>query len=148
MSDSWSAGPGSTWPPDVASRSTRPPTVGLLETFLRAAQTGDLAALEQLLAADVVSYTDGNGVRQAARVPVVGRAKVAAVVAAFRPRFWPGTRVEWVEANGHPGVLVLRDDAPLALLTVQASADGIEQLQWHLNQAKIAAFLRSADRFS
>lgn len=120
----------------------------LLETFLRAAQTGDLVALERLLAADVVSYTDGNGARQAARIPVVGRTKVAAVVAAFRPRIWPGTRTEWVQANGHPAALLIRDDAPLGLLTVQVSADGIEQLQWHLSPPKIAAFVRSADRFS
>ncbi|MFC7646245.1 sigma-70 family RNA polymerase sigma factor [Streptosporangium lutulentum] len=44
----------------------------LLKAFLAAAQKGDFAALEELFAADVVSYSDGGGaVRDAARIPVV-----------------------------------------------------------------------------
>lgn len=120
----------------------------LLEAFLRAAQNGDLASLERLLAADVVSYTDGNGARNAARVPVVGRRRVANLLVAFQPRFWTGARTEWVEANGQVGVLILSGDAPLGLLSVRVSAEGIDQLHWQLNPTKIAAFRRSADRFS
>ncbi len=120
----------------------------LLEAFLRAAQNGDLLSLERVLADDVVSYSDGNGARQASRVPVVGRQRVAAFVAAFRPRFWPGTRTEFVTANGSIAVLILSGDAPRCLLTARTSAQGIEQLQWQLNPTKIAAFLRSADRFA
>jgi RNA polymerase sigma-70 factor (ECF subfamily) len=118
----------------------------LLEAFLRAAQTGDLVTLERLLAEDVVSYSDGNGARQVARVPVVGRHRVAAFVVAFRPRFWPGTRTEWVQANGTVGVLISSGDKPLGLLTVSTSAEGIEQLQWQMSPPKVAAFLRSTGR--
>ena len=119
----------------------------LLEAFVRAAQTGDVVGLERLLADDVVSLSDGNGVRGVARVPVVGRTKVARFVDAFRPRFWPGTQNAWVEANGHPGLLIKVDGAPLALLTVEASAGVITQLQWQVNPTKIDGFLRSAARF-
>jgi RNA polymerase sigma-70 factor (ECF subfamily) len=120
----------------------------LLEAFVRAAQTGDLVTLERLLADDVVSYSDGNGARQVSRIPVVGRQRVAAFVAAFRPRFWPGTRTEWVDANSRVGVLISSGDTSLGLLTMHASAEGIEQLQWQMNPAKVAAFLRSAERFA
>src|SRR3954469_9639382 len=41
----------------------------LLETFIAAAQKGDLATLEGLFASDVVSYSDGGGVVRAARTP-------------------------------------------------------------------------------
>ena len=119
----------------------------LLEAFVRAAQTGDVVALERLLADDVVSLSDGNGVRGVARVPVVGRTKVARFVAAFRPRFWPGTQNAWVEANGHAALLIKVDGAPLALLTVQASDGAITQLQWQVNPTKIDGFFRSASRF-
>ena len=120
----------------------------LLEAFVRAAQTGDVVALERLLAEDVVSYSDGNGARQVSRIPVAGRRRVAAFVAAFRPRFWPGTRTEWVSANGRVGVLIFSGDAPLGLLTMRASSEGIEQLQWQMSPTKVAAFLRSAERFA
>jgi RNA polymerase sigma-70 factor (ECF subfamily) len=134
----------------LATRPSEPvaPTTHrrLLEAFLRAAQTGDLVTLERLLADDVVSYSDGNGARQVARVPVVGRHRVAAFVAAFRPRFWPGTRTERVQANGAVGILISSGDTAVGLLTMSASAEGIEQLQWQMSPPKVAAFLRSAGR--
>jgi RNA polymerase sigma-70 factor (ECF subfamily) len=134
----------------IASESSTPvdPTTHrrLLEAFLRAAQTGNLASLEEVLAADVVSYSDANGLARAAKIPVVGRAHVAAFVVAFRPRFWPGTRTEWVEANGRAGVLISNGDTALALLTISASDQGIEQLQWLMNPTKLAAFSRSQAR--
>ncbi|MFI6324399.1 RNA polymerase sigma-70 factor [Nonomuraea sp. NPDC050556] len=118
----------------------------LLTTFLDAARTGNVGALEKLFAADVVSSSDGDGLRGSAKFPVLGAARVARFVVAFGPRFWPGTTLTWVEVNGHPGVLVSRDGDGIALLTVEASTAGIHHLLWILNPAKIAAFERSRGR--
>jgi RNA polymerase sigma-70 factor, ECF subfamily len=116
----------------------------LLETFLAAAQTGDLAALEELFAADVVSYSDGGGVaREAARIPMVGRTRVAKFIAGWAARFWPGTTTAWVEANGRPGVLVSRGDTVIVLLTVSASEQGIDQIMWVMNPAKLVGMSRT-----
>ncbi|WP_248965104.1 RNA polymerase sigma-70 factor [Sphaerisporangium perillae] len=110
----------------------------LLKAFLAAARTGDLAALERLFAVDVVSYSDGGGaVRGVARIPVAGRTRVAKFVAAFAPRFWPGATIAWVEANGRPGVLVSHGEAVAALVTISASAEGIDQIMWVMNPAKL-----------
>ena len=49
----------------------------LLAAFMTACATGDLAALERLLAADVVVLTDGGGIVTAARKPIVGAARAA-----------------------------------------------------------------------
>ncbi|WP_433171971.1 RNA polymerase sigma-70 factor [Actinoallomurus sp. CA-150999] len=116
----------------------------LLTTFLAAARTGDLAALEELFAADVVSYSDGGGIaREAARKPMVGRTRVAKFIAGWAARFWPGTATAWVEANGRPGVLISRDDTVIALLTVSASDQGIDQIMWVMNPAKLAGISRA-----
>ncbi|MFD6193477.1 RNA polymerase sigma-70 factor [Streptomyces sp. NPDC060275] len=115
----------------------------LLEVFLSAAQTGDLRALEDLLAADVVSYSDGGGVRGASRVPVVGRSRVAKYLAAFAPRFWPQSRVRRVEANGRPALLVQVDDDAVALLSIDVSADGIDRIMWVMNPAKLSPYVAS-----
>jgi RNA polymerase sigma-70 factor (ECF subfamily) len=115
----------------------------LLQAFLTAAQTGNLGGLEAVLAADVVSYTDGGGVVQAARIPVLGRSRVAAFIRAFQPRFWPGTSIEWVEANGQPAVLIIAGETPRALLSVSVSDDGIDQIRWVMNPAKLDAYARS-----
>lgn len=49
----------------------------LLLDFVAAARDGDLQRLEHLLKDSVTSWTDGGGLRRAARKPVVGREKVA-----------------------------------------------------------------------
>ncbi len=49
----------------------------LLHAFIAAARTGDLAGLERLFTADVVSMADGGGFIRAAQQSVVGRERVA-----------------------------------------------------------------------
>ncbi|MEU5140380.1 RNA polymerase sigma-70 factor [Streptomyces sp. BBFR25] len=115
----------------------------LLEVFLSAARTGDLSGLEDVLTADVVSYTDGNGIRGASRIPVVGLPHVSRYLVAFAPRFWPQSQVRWVEANGRPAVLVLSGEKAVALLTADISADGIDRLMWVMNPAKLAPYVAS-----
>jgi RNA polymerase sigma-70 factor, ECF subfamily len=116
----------------------------LLEAFIGAAQQGDLAALEGLFAEDVVSYSDGGGiVRTAARVPVSGRERVAKFIAAFASHFWTGITLRWMEANGQASVLLSRDGIPIALATIDASAEGIDQIMWIMRPSKLAAISRS-----
>ncbi|NGO14000.1 RNA polymerase sigma-70 factor [Streptomyces sp. HC44] len=115
----------------------------LLEVFLTAAQTGDLSVLEDVLTADVVSYSDGGGMRGASRIPVVGRTHVSRYLAAFAPRFWPGTDIRWAEANGRPAVLVSHDGAAVALLSVDVSARGVERVMWVMNPEKLTPYVAS-----
>ncbi|MFF7160742.1 RNA polymerase sigma-70 factor [Streptomyces sp. NPDC008086] len=118
----------------------------LLDAFVAAAQTGDVAALEALLIPDAVSLSDGNGMRACARVPVLGRARVA-VLSTYR-HLWQDAEAELIEANGSTGVLVRRDGRPVAFMTVAASKQGIHQVMWLFNPSKIAAFLGSRSRFA
>lgn len=117
----------------------------LLGVFLKAAQTGNLSVLEEVLAQDVVSYADGNGTRGVSRIPVFGRFRVAKYLAAFAPRFWPQTDVRWVEANGRPAVLITAAGNPLVLLCAEASTHGIERLLWVANPAKLTRYAASPD---
>ncbi|MET7723460.1 RNA polymerase sigma-70 factor [Streptomyces mirabilis] len=117
----------------------------LLEVFLSAAQTGNLSVLEDVLTSDVVSYSDGGGIRGASKIPVVGRSHVSKYLAAFAPRFWPPTEVRWVEANGRPAVLVSADGNSVALLSVDVSERGIERIMWVMNPAKLAPYVASLD---
>jgi RNA polymerase sigma-70 factor (TIGR02957 family) len=110
----------------------------LLGAFIDAAQKGDMAGLEGLFAEDVVSYSDGGGIVRAARVPVSGRERVAKFIAAAS-HFWKGVTLAWVETNGQPALLVLRDGAPVAVTTIDASAQGIDQIMWFMRPSKLAA---------
>ena len=109
----------------------------LLEALVAAAREGDLQRLESLLTEDVVSYTDGNGMRGASRVAVHGRQTVAKFLRAFAPTFWRDTSLSFIETNGAPSARVSRRDTVVALLTISASADGIDTLMWVLSPDKL-----------
>jgi RNA polymerase sigma-70 factor (TIGR02957 family) len=110
----------------------------LLAAFIAAARTGDMQALERLLAADATSISDGNGRRQVARRLVVGAPRVAKFLAAMS-WFWDGVDVQWAETNGQTSAVLRRAGEVYGLLTVSASADGIDQVLWMVNPEKNAA---------
>jgi RNA polymerase sigma-70 factor (TIGR02957 family) len=109
----------------------------LLEAFLIAAQKGDAHELEKLFAEDVVSYTDGNGVKLAAQIPVSGRGRVATFVAAFSHHFWTGKSIDWVHVNGQPAATLTENGEVTTVVTVTTSAEGILQLLWVMSPHKL-----------
>ncbi len=109
----------------------------LLEAFLTAARRGDARKLEELFAEDVVSYTDGNGVKLAARIPVAGRVRVAGFVAAFSGHFWAGKDITWAEVNGQPAAVLVEEGKATTVVMVTAADDEIEQLLWVMSPAKL-----------
>ena len=116
----------------------------LLDAFIGAARTGDLAALEGLFASDVVSYSDGGGVvRTAARAPVCGSVRVAKFIAAFASHFWSGVTLRFVDTNGQTSVLILRNGEPVGLVAIDASVQGINQIMWMLRPSKLTVIAKS-----
>jgi RNA polymerase sigma-70 factor (ECF subfamily) len=113
----------------------------LLKAFIAAAQEGDLAGLEGLFASDIVSYSDGGGVVRAARSAIIGRERVAKFISAFASPFWTGVQLAWVKANGQAAVLIARNGAVVALATIDASAQGIDQILWMMRPSKLTAIL-------
>jgi RNA polymerase sigma-70 factor, ECF subfamily len=82
----------------------------LFARLVAATQSGDLAALEKLLADDVVAYNDGGGKTRAAPVPVRGADKVLRFIAGILTRLGGVPQVEIVEFNGHPGAILTSGD--------------------------------------
>jgi RNA polymerase sigma-70 factor (TIGR02957 family) len=117
----------------------------LLTAFVTAARFGDLNALEELFAADVTSYSDGGGAVRASRFPVVGASRVAKYVRAFAEHFWAGVDVAWASTNGQTSALLSRDGLVFAVLTVNASDQGIDQVLWMMNPAKLTAVSTTPD---
>lgn len=110
----------------------------LLTAFVSAARDGEVQRLEALLSEDVVSRSDGAGiVPSAARRPVAGRNNVARFLAGWSDRWWPEVTLEWVPVNGLPGLLMRRDGEPAAVLSIAASAFGIDQIMWQMVPDKL-----------
>ena len=82
----------------------------LAARFFAAAEHGDVAGLEQLLADDGVLRAVGGGQAQAAAKPIDGRVRVARVVArGMGEALRAGMRLEPLAINGQPGALALDD---------------------------------------
>ncbi len=114
----------------------------LVEQFLRAAGDGDVAGLEELLAQDVVAWSDGGGRVSAARRPVLGPSKVARLVAGLALKSPPGLRVEIAEVNGEPAVVALLRSRVLGVLLPEFAHQGIVGLRNVLNPRKLEFFGR------
>jgi RNA polymerase sigma-70 factor (TIGR02957 family) len=122
----------------------------LVETFLAAAWSGDLAGLEQTLAAEVTYWAgDGGGKAPVARQPVVGRDRVARFFAKLTPRYaTPDVGIALAEVNGQPALLA-RTDGRLAAIVVFEISDGLIAGLWTLaNPDKLAFANRQAGALS
>src|SRR6266700_5730519 len=77
-----------------------------LQAFQRAAETGDLQHLLDILAPDVVFLGDGGGVVQAVLAPVAGAGKVARLLAAGLDRIADAASLQPAQVNGYPALII------------------------------------------
>jgi RNA polymerase sigma-70 factor (TIGR02957 family) len=98
----------------------------LARTFLAALSNGDLQALEELLARDVVLQGDGGGQVRTIPRPVHGRTKVARLLLAGMRATEPfgGWSLRQVQVNGQPGAMLSDATGKLIAVMVLDIADG------------------------
>ena len=114
----------------VAARRPRGPvsrakTREALEAFQRAAETGDLQHLLDILAPDVVFLGDGGGVVQAVQAPIVGAGKVARLLSIGLNRLaTAAASLEPAQVNGYPA-LVLRLNGEIDTVLAVRIDDGL-----------------------
>jgi RNA polymerase sigma-70 factor (ECF subfamily) len=108
----------------------------LLERFLDASNRGDLDGLRDLLAAEVVSYSDGGGKVRAALRPITGADAVLRFFLSLA-RKYPAVDIQWVEANGRPAAYLERAGIR-QLVAVHVTAGRITEIYDILNPEKIS----------
>jgi RNA polymerase sigma-70 factor (TIGR02957 family) len=87
--------------------------VQAVERFLAAVQGGDLQALLDVLAPDVVVVSDGGGVVNAARQPIVGAQRAAGFLVRAAQQQDLVVEPAWI--NGAPGARLRAGDAEVAV---------------------------------
>ncbi|GAA2020472.1 RNA polymerase sigma-70 factor [Nakamurella flavida] len=105
--------------------------------FLGALGTGDLQALMDLMAPDVVLLSDGGGKRQAARRPLHGADPVSRFLLGVVAKNDP-FRVELRSVNGAPGWLVHSADGLDSVVQLVVSDGRIAQVLFVRNPDKLA----------
>ena len=73
-----------------------------------------------------------------------GRERVAAFVLGVLEKFAGDAESVPVSVNGEPGILAVRDGAPLACWTVDIGPEGVRRLLIVLNQQKLERIGRAA----
>ncbi|HEV3388608.1 MAG TPA: RNA polymerase sigma-70 factor [Solirubrobacteraceae bacterium] len=113
----------------------------LARRFFAAAEDGDLAGLEALLAHDVVLTGDGGGKVPALARPLRGRNRVARALANWTKIATriPGASLRQVEVNGMPGGLLLDGDGLLVgVWSLGISGGQIQSINSVVNPDKLA----------
>jgi RNA polymerase sigma-70 factor, ECF subfamily len=98
----------------------------LAHAFYVASRAGDVTALRELLAEDVIVYSDGGGKRAAATKPVVGRSRVERLYAglARKDRFRPATFYALTRIDGLPGFITVGHDGSAQTTAFALTSDG------------------------
>jgi RNA polymerase sigma-70 factor (TIGR02957 family) len=99
-------------------------TRAALAAFQRAAETGDLQGLLDILAPDVVFLGDGGGVVQAVQAPVVGAVRVARLLALGLGRIAATASLQPVQINGYPALILRLNGDVDAVIAVRID-DGL-----------------------
>jgi RNA polymerase sigma-70 factor (ECF subfamily) len=107
--------------------------------FFAAVQDGDLDALVDLLAADVVVYGDSGGARPSWPRPIVGRDAVARLLAGMGGQVREvGAVVEPTSVNGQPGARLLDPSGRLiAVMTIDVADGAVQTVRSVINPAKL-----------
>ncbi len=116
-------------------------TAELTEQFMTAASTGDVDGLMALLAPDATWTADSGGKASAARRPVVGARKVAAILAAlFRvaAERMPNVRFETAVYNSSPAMVVYNGDELEGVFLIEIADGKISNFYAMRNPDKLA----------
>jgi RNA polymerase sigma-70 factor (ECF subfamily) len=116
----------------------------VVDRFAAAVTTGDVQALMDLLAPDVVLVADGGGKAQAVRVPIVGAVKVANLLRRF-PAVAVSPRITTISLNGSVGLQVEDEAAGATVISVVVEDGRITQLFAMRNPDKLARLDQAAE---
>ncbi len=106
--------------------------------FLLAANTGDVGALMEVLAPDVVQISDGGGRVSAARRPIIGAEPVARFMIGLAQNAMAGATVEFSSFNAQPAVIARSRNGDLdTVLVVELTDDVITGLYAVRNPDKL-----------
>lgn len=106
--------------------------------FITACATGNMDGLLHLLAEDIVVYSDGGGVVQAARNPIYGSQKAARFLFGTMAKASQSFAVKVSRINGQPGLLAYMNGQPFLSLVLDMRGGNIQNIFMVVNPAKLA----------
>ena len=111
----------------------------LARRFFAAARSGEVKALEALLAQDVVLHGDGGGKVPALGRSLHGRGRVARTLLAWvrQGARVPGAALRPAEVNGQPGAVLLVDERVIGVWSLDISDGQVQAIRSIVNPDKL-----------
>lgn len=110
--------------------ASREAVMGLLERLMQASATGDLQAIRDVLAEDVVAISDGGGKARAALRPLYGADETAQVMHAVTTRKQAGVEPIVLIVNGVPAIAILDGGELDHITTLAPSRQDPSRIGW------------------
>jgi RNA polymerase sigma-70 factor (ECF subfamily) len=111
--------------------------VEMMERFFRAANTGDLDSLLDLLTEDVTLWSDGGGKTAAARNPIHGADRVARFFTGLMRKAPASLTLRPAIVNGEPGLLSYIGGKPYSVLTFELEGERFRNFRIIVNPDKL-----------
>lgn len=118
-----------------ASRETH---LQLISRFLQACQEGDVQGLAEILAQDVIAWSDGGGKVVAARRPISGADAVARFWLALAKKTPANFVITFEEVNGSLAVLMWMSGSLFSVTTFDIMSQHIQSIRSVMNPDKLA----------
>lgn len=116
----------------------------LLARFMQAVGSNDPAQLAEILAPDVIFYSDGGGVRPAALLPIYGPEKVNRLIFGLleKSQVFAAPEYTFTEINGRPGFLIIGDGEIQTVITTETDGEKITAIYAVRNPEKLGRLAR------
>jgi RNA polymerase sigma-70 factor (TIGR02957 family) len=127
--------------------SSREERAELARRFFAAAQQGDVASLEALLAEDVALHGDGGGKVPALARALFGRNRVARTIGAWfrQTKKVPEFELRHIEVNGQPGAMLMVDGRVGSVMALDIAAGQVQGIRSVVNPDKLGHLGEVAD---
>ena len=109
----------------------------LVTGFMQAVEGGDLNTLTDILAEDVILWSDGGGKVNAARKPIQGRDRLAKFLVHINKTFGQGSRAQVAEVNGQAALLGWLDEQLAVVFNFTVSGGQISEIRVVVNPDKL-----------
>lgn len=122
---------------DRRFRTTAGQAEELANRFFEACRSGDVDAIESLLAPDAVLYSDGGGKAFASPRPLDDRRQIAKLLSVTFRKFYVHCESAATKVNGRPGAVFSSGGKAFSVVTFAESQAGVARLYIVLNPDKL-----------
>lgn len=112
-------------------------TTAVVEQFVQALMSGNIAQLLTIVKSDAILYSDGGGKVNAATNPILGAERIAKFLSGVLAKLPESYRTTFMTVNEQPGIVAYVNDQPHNVMTFQLEDGQIKAFYLVMNPDKL-----------